>query len=384
MPWKETCRMEEKLKFIAAALGGLGSHASTCRQFGISRQAGYDLLARYRAEGESALVPRSRAPHTHPNEIDEAMARRLLEVKAAYVHFGPRKVRDYLVMKGHRGALPAVSTIGELFRRHGLVHPRGQRRARCAPSTEPFRQATAPNLVWSADFKGQYRLGNGQWCYPLTISDNASRYLLVCQGLPHPTEAGSWPHFRRAFQDYGLPDALRTDNGVPFASISLGGLTRMAVRILKLGIALERITPGRPDQNGRHERMHRTLKQYRRSPCENLAAEQRALQCFRRHFNDERPHESLHGACPAMSHQTSTRPYPKRIPEPEYASDIAIRRVRSNGEIKWHGQHVFVSAALVGETVGLRPIDDARWQVLFCSMVLGVLNERLGQVERLG
>ena len=198
MPWKETCLMDEKIKFIAMAKSGLYSFASTCRRFGVSREAGYELMARYEAERERALVPRSRAPLTHPNAVSGAIAKALLDVKATHVRFGPRKVRDFLVMKGHPGPLPSPSTIGELFKRHGLVQPRGKRRARNAPCSEALRAATAPNIVWSIDFKGQFRMGNRQWCYPLTLSDNASRYLLACRGLGHPTEALVWPHLRHA------------------------------------------------------------------------------------------------------------------------------------------------------------------------------------------
>lgn len=383
MPWKETCLMDEKIKFIAMAKSGLYSFASTCRRFGISREAGYELMRRYDAEGERALVPRSRAPHTHPNAVDDSMAKALLEVKARHVHFGPRKVRDFLLMKG-RGPLPSPSTIGELFKRHGLVHPRGKRRARNAPSSEPLRAAAAPNIVWSIDFKGQFRMGNRRWCYPLTLSDNASRYLLTCHGLGHPTEALVWPHLRRAFQEYGLPWALRSDNGAPFASIGLGGLSRLSAWVLKLGISLERITPGRPDQNGRHERMHRTLKDHIEPVCSTLAAQQRALERFRRHYNEERPHESLNGVSPAMCHRPSERSYPSRVPAPEYATGVEVRHVRSNGQIKWHGGYIFLSEALVGEPVGLQQIDEARWQLMFCNLLLGVLDERLGRIERLG
>lgn len=384
MPWKETCPMDEKVKFIAMVKSGAYSFASACRQFGISRKSGYELLARYEAEGKEAFEPRSRAPHSHPNALGERMVRRLLELKGMYPRFGPRKVRDRLVMLGYRGELPAASTIGELFKRHGLVRPRGKRRARCTPSSEPLRHASAPNLVWSADFKGQFRMKNGQWCYPLTISDNASRYLLVCQGLAHPTEAAVWPYFERAFRDYGLPVALRTDNGAPFASVALGGLTRLAVWLLKLGIALERIAPGRPDQNGRHERMHRTLKDHIDPPQRSLAAQQRALAAFQRHYNDERPHEALDGTSPAKRHRPSKRVYPERVPAPEYGSDVLVRRVRSTGQIKWHGRLLFVSEALIGEPVGLRQLDEVRWQLLFCNMPLGVINERTNTVERLG
>jgi transposase InsO family protein len=384
MPWKETCLMDEKIKFIAMVKSGAYSFASTCRQFDISRKSGYELLARYEAEGERALTCRSRAPHSHPNAIDEALARKLLQIKATHVHFGPRKVRDFLVMNGHRGVLPAASTIGELYKRHGLVRPRGKRRARSVPMSEPLRHATAPNLVWSADFKGQFRMKNGHWCYPLTLSDNASRYLLVCQGLAHPSEAAVWPHFEQAFCEYGLPAALRTDNGTPFASVALGGLTRLSVWLLKLGIALERIAPGRPDQNGRHERMHRTLKDHIGPAQRSLAAQQRELERFQQHYNDERPHEALGGVTPAKKHQISTRSYPNRLKQPEYDCGIEVRRVRNNGYMKWHGKMMFVSEALIGEPVGLRQLDEARWQLLFCKMPLGVVNDRISTIERLG
>jgi putative transposase len=384
MPWKETCLMDEKIKFIAMVKGGGYSFASICTAFGISRQGGYDLMARYEAEGEKGLAPRSRARHTHANAISDAMAKKLLDVKAMHVRFGPRKVRDFLLMKGHRGALPAVSTIGELFKRQGLVKARGGRRARSAPHTEPLRHATAPNIVWSVDFKGQFRMGDGHWCYPLTLSDNASRYLLVCRGLAHPTEAAVWPHFRRTFEEYGLPCALRSDNGAPFASTALGGLTHLGVWLMKLGITLERITPGRPDQNGRHERMHRTLKDYLDPIRASLPAQQRALERFRIHYNHERPHEALDGISPAMCHHPSSREYPSRLPLPEYGAQVEVRRVRSNGQIKWHGKLIFISEALIGEPVGLQQIDNDRWQLLFCSMRLGVINEQLSIVERIG
>ena len=384
MTWTETCLMDEKIKFIAMVKSDLYSFTSTCRQFGISRKTGYALMARYEVEGERALTARSRAPHSHPNALDEAMVRKLLRLKTTFVHFGPRKVRDFLVNEGHRGPLPAPSTIGELYKRHGLVRSRGRRRARSTPSTEPLRHATAPNIVWSADFKGHFKMKNGRWCYPLTLSDNASRYLLVCQGLAHPTEIAVWPHFEQAFRRYGLPGALRTDNGSPFASTALGGLTHLAVWLLKLGITLERIKPGRPDQNGRHERMHRTLKDHIGPAQRSLAAQQHALTGFRRHYNNERPHDSLAGVPPARCYTPSTRAYPSRLKSPEYGPEIEVRRVRSNGQIKWHGRLMFVSEALIGEPIGLQPIDDARWRVLFCNMPLGVINDRLPHIERLG
>lgn len=383
MPWKETCPVDEKIKFIAMVKSGVYSFASTCRQFDISRKTGYQLLARYEVDGVRGLNERSRARLTHANALSDALVLRLLDIKATHVHFGPRKVRDCLALQGYRGALPAASTIGELFKRYGLVRPRDRRRARSSPTTEPLRHASAPNVVWSADFKGQFRMKDGRYCYPLTLSDNASRYLLVCQGMARPTEANARPSFERAFREYGLPVAMRTDNGAPFASVALCGLTRLGVWMLKLGIKLERIEPGRPDQNGRHERMHRTLKENIEPPKANLAAQQRALRAFQRHYNEERPHDALAGVPPAHRYEPSPRKYPKRLPEPQYDSTMQVRRIKTNGLIKWHGRQLFVSEALIGEYVGLRQLDESRWQLRFCQMPLGILNDRMDRIERL-
>ncbi len=241
----------------------------------------------------------------------------------------------------------------------------------------------APNALWSVDFKGQFRLGNGRWCYPLTVSDNASRYLLVCQGMEHPTERGVWPHLELAFREFGLPRAMRSDNGSPFASSGLAGLTKLSVWWLKLGIGLERIVPGHPEQNARHERMHRTLREDIEQPRHDLAAQQRRLNWFQHYYNEERPHDSLDGVPPAHRYSCSPRPYPRRVREPEYPVGFTVRRVRTNGQIKWHGRAVFVAEALIGEPIALRQIADDYWQVWFCHLKLGLLNMRRNKIERL-
>jgi putative transposase len=382
MPWKQTCPMDEKIKFIAAVKCGQDSFAEICRQFRISRKSGYKLMQRYEQEGEQGLKERSRAPHRHANAISDAWADELLKVKRRYPNFGPGKVLDRLVLEGReREELPAVSTVGELFKRHGLVKAR-RSRAKAARSTAPLSHASTPNAVWSIDFKGQFVLGNRRWCYPLTLTDNASRYLLVCRGMHRPTERGVWPYMELAFREYGLPRALRSDNGSPFASTGLGGLSRLSVWWLKLGILLERIAPGKPQQNGRHERMHRTLKQENELPKHDLRAQQRRFEWFQRFYNEERPHDSLDGLTPSHCYHASPRSYPATVPEPQYPVGFTVRRVRSNGQIKWEGAHVFVGEALVGEPIGLRQVDEHCWQVWFCTQKLGLLDVRSGKISR--
>jgi transposase InsO family protein/transposase-like protein len=375
--------MDEKMKFVAAVNTQLDSFAEVCREFGISRKSGYALMRRYEQEGAKGLLARSRAPHTHPNAMEEAMVEQLLQIKQRYPRMGPGKVLDRMRMQGHDAqVLPARSSVGELFKRHGLVRPR-KPRAATAPRSAPLSHAVAPNALWSVDFKGQFRLGNGRWCYPLTVSDNASRYLLVCRGMEHPTERGVWPHLELAFREFGLPRAMRSDNGSPFASTGLAGLTRLSVWWLKLGIGLERIAPGHPEQNARHERMHRTLREDIEQPRLDLAAQQRRLNWFQHYYNEERPHDSLDGVPPAHRYSCSPRPYPRRVREPEYPVGFTVRQVRSNGQIKWQGHTVFVAEALIGEPVALRQIAEDYWQVWFCHLKLGLLNTRRNKIERL-
>ena len=380
MPWIETCAMDQKIKFVAAVENGMYSFAEICRQFGISRKSGYVLLERYAREGVSGLEPRSSAPHTHLNATHPKMIEQLLEMKRRYPKLSAGKVLDRLRMDEVQG-LPARSTVGDLFKRYGLIRAR-KARSRHAMQGTPLSYAGAPNALWSVDFKGQFRLGNARWCYPLTLSDNYSRYLLVCKGLEHPSERAVWPHMERAFREYGLPEAIRSDNGTPFASVGLGGLTRLSIWWLKLGVNIERICPGHPEQNPRHERLHRTLKADIDEPRYSLPAQQRRLNWFRHYYNVERPHDALGGVPPVYRYRPSGHAYPKRIAEPEYPVQFSVRQVRRNGQIKWQGHLLFVSEALVGEPIGLLPFAQDCWQVWFCSMNLGVLNMRTKKIDR--
>jgi len=382
MPWKETCPVEEKLKFITAWKSDVFTMTELCDRFGVSRKTGYKWLARYVAGGLADLEEHSRAPHHHPNAVSAALVSELLRMKQRYPSWGPKKVRRWLLERRGGVLWPAVSTIGELYQRHGLCQRRGGRQ-RKVPQTQPLRHCHGPNEVWSADFKGQFRLGDGRWCYPLTIMDSHSRYLLACSGLQHPTEHGTRQGFEGVFKSYGLPIAIRTDNGSPFASVALGGLTRLTIWWIKLGIQLERIDPGHPEQNGRHERMHRTLKAATAKPPKGtLKAQQRAFHQFRREYNEERPHEALGERAPAQVYEAPIRRYPSVISAVEYDADYVVRRVRHNGVIKWRGQQVYVSEALRGEPVGLLPIDNDRWQMYFAQVILGILDERLNKIER--
>lgn len=368
--------MDERMHFIVAHQRGDWGMAELCRAFGISRKTGYKWLRRYETDGVAGLVEHSRAPHHQPHAVHPDIAALLLQARQAHPTWGPRKLMAWLHAKHPALPLPAASTVGALLKRAGVIVPRRHRRA-CPSGLPPVADGPAPNAVWCADFKGQFRTGDGQLCYPLTISDHASRYLLRCQALPRPDEVHVWPLFEATFREYGLPDVLRTDNGAPFASVGLGGLTKLSVWWIKLGIQPARIAPGKPQQNGRHERLHRTLKQDAlRPPAATLRAQQRAFDRFQAVYNHERPHEALGQQPPARVYQPSPRPYVPPLREMAYPTGYVVRRVRHNGELRWRGQLLYVSMALVGELVGLDQVDDARWEVYFGPLRLGVLDER--------
>lgn len=382
MPWNETEPMLERTKFVLSVTSGELSFKAQCERFGISRKTGYKLMGRYASEGLAGLGDRSRAPGRCPHALSSETAARILALKQRYPTWGPRKLRDRLATESPEGTWPAVSTIGELLSRHGLVQSRTLRR-RAPPMSTPLAHAQAPHEVWSIDFKGQFRLGNGRLCYPLTVTDNASRYLLACRGLYQPRRLPVRETLEGLFRAHGLPWALRSDNGPPFASTGLGGLSTLAVWLIRLGVRPERIAPGKPQQNGRHERMHRTLKaETTRPPSATLAAQQRRFNAFMREFNDERPHEALGGKTPASRYAPSPRSYPALLPEVVYPSGLTLRRVRSNGEFKWKGSLLFLSEALVGEVVGLREVGESVWQIQFGEYPLGVLDERRGGILR--
>lgn len=376
MPWRTTCAMDERVEFIADWLKSEESRAVLCRRYGISRKTGYKLAARYAEEGERAFQERSRAPRQQAGAMPEGMARMLLELRAGHPHWGPRKLRGWLVARQPTGPWPATSTIGALLVRHGLTRPR-RRRTRVPWAAPVGAAAEQPNARWSADFKGWFRTGDGTRCEPFTLADYASRFLLRCQIVPAVDEASVRPLCEAAFREYGLPAAMLTDNGPPFVTTGVGGLSRLAIWWIKLGIQPERTAPGHPEQNGRHERMHLTLATETTQPPQATArAQQRRLQSFQHEYNYERPHEALGQRPPARVYQPSPRTYPERLPEPEYPAGSDIRRVHHNGEVRWHGQALYLGQALAGELIGLEELVEDCWRVRFGPVTLGWLDTR--------
>src|SRR6266851_4160979 len=381
MPWKETCVVDEKMAFIGECLRGELPMTMLCARFGISRDTGYRLLKRYRAEGAAGLAARSRAPHHHGLAMAEEIATAIIALRGERPHWGPKKLRAVLRRRAPSGAWPAPSTIGDLLRREGLSEPRRRRRT-AIPLSQPFQPVAAPNDLWCIDFKGWFRTADGVRCDPLTITDADSRFIIECRIVP-PTTAGVWPVVEQAFRELGLPRAMRSDNGPPFASTGAAGLTRLAVHWLKLGIQLERIEPGAPQQNGRHERMHGTLKdETSRPPAATAAEQQRRFDRFRNDFNDNRPHEALGQMPPTSRYRASPRPYPSKIEEPWYDAEHAVRRVRRNGEIKWGGDFVFLSEALIGEPVGIAETEPGDWLVRFAEVELGIIDRKTKKLRR--
>jgi putative transposase len=374
MPWKRNGVLEERFRFIEEWKSEDWSLAELCEYFGVTRKTGYKWLVRYEVAGVEGLQDRSRAPHRHPNELEEASEEQVLKVRTEHPFWGARKIQAFLKRAEGVSAVPAVSTIGNILKTNGLTIPR-KRRPKARPSEQPLAHATEANRVWCADFKGWFRSRDGERIDPLTISDAYSRYLLRCQVVKAVDYAHSKPIFEAAFREYGLPERIRTDNGAPFASNGESGLTGLSVWWIKLGIEPERIQPGKPQQNGRHERMHRTLKQATACPpAGNRRAQQQSFNEFRREYNEQRPHEALGQTTPASCYAPSLRPYPRRVPEVEYPQGWQVRLVSPGGQMRWHGQYVFVAHALEGEPVGLEPVDDGHWRVWFSSYDIGILD----------
>jgi transposase InsO family protein len=373
MPWKATNVMDERVKMISDYLIGDHSIAEIARRRGVSRKTAHKWIGRYQREPAGGLRDRSRAPRAHPNAVSAGTERSILEWKKKYPLWGAPKIHSKLL---GREDCPVESTVSNILKRHGLTR-QARRRARAKPTVGPPAAVLGPNDEWCVDFKGWFLTGNGRRCDPLTISDAYSRYLLCCQGMGFTGGRTVQPLFERVFREYGLPLAIRSDNGAPFASAGLGGLSRLSVWWLRLGIGLERIEPGHPEQNGRHERMHRTLKEaVLRPPRRSLAAQQAAFDAFQKEYNEERPHEALNQHVPGSVYEPSRRDYPSRLAEPEYPDAWEKRGVRSNGEIRWRGRKVYVSQALIGEWVGLKPESDGVWSLYFMGAELGRFNER--------
>jgi putative transposase len=376
--------MEEKLRFVFEYDASERTMTELCQHYGISRETGYIWLRRYRATGVAGLIERHRAAQRHPNQTPEDIERMVLELRQAHMRWGPRKLKRVLQRDEPGRVWPATSTIGSLLQREGLVVAR-RKRTRTAPYSAPLAHADEANRVWCADFKGWFRTADGQRIDPLTISDAYSRYLLRCQAVEKTDTARVQAIFEAAFRQYGMPQAIRTDNGPPFASSAVAGLSRLAVWWIKLGIVPERIAAGHPEQNGRHERMHRTLKQETaQPPAANRRKQQRALDGFRQEYNEVRPHEALEMQTPAAVYQPSARAFPTRVPEPEYPQSMVVRSVRPHGHFRWKNKHdVHLSEVLWGERVGLLPEDDRWFTIYFAQVPIARFDSRMLRVTPL-
>jgi putative transposase len=368
MPWKTSSAMDEKLRFVFEYERDEQTMTELCARFGICRDTGYVWLRRYRQYGLKGLAELNRAARQHPNQTAAEVEQAVLDLRQAHMRWGPRKLKRVLERDQPGRLWPATSTIGEIVKRAGLVIARKKRR-RTEPYTQPLAHANESNRVWCADFKGWFRSGDGTRIDPLTISDAYSRYLLRSQAVEKADTERVRAVFEAAFREHGLPEAIRTDNGVPFASSALGGLSRLAVWWIKLGIVPERIQAGHPEQNGRHERMHRTLKQELR-PVEDWRAQQRELDRFRQEYNQARPHEALGMETPASVYEPSPRLYPAREPEVEYPDAMRVFRVKSQGCFRWKKHDVFLSEVLWGEPIGLLEERDRTYTVHFAHMPL--------------
>jgi transposase InsO family protein len=362
--------MEEKVRFVLEYEQDERTMTELCQGYGIARETGYVWLRRYRERGLEGLVELNRAALRHGNQMPPETEQAVVELRQAHMRWGPRKLKRVLERDQAHQRWPAASTIGELLKREGLVVGRKQRR-RTAPYTEPLAHADGPNRVWCADFKGWFRTADGERIDPLTITDAYSRYLLRCQAVEKTDTQRTRAIFEAGFREYGMPQAIRTDNGAPFASSAVGGLSRLAVWWMKLGIVPERIQAGHPEQNGRHERMHRTLKQETAQPAAaNRRAQQRAFDGFREEYNEQRPHEALRMQTPAVLYAPSPRAYPARVPEPEYPANMLVRSVHHQGQIRWKKHDVVLSQVLWGERVGLLPVDDRWFTIYFAQFAI--------------
>jgi transposase InsO family protein len=340
----------------------------------------YKWLERFKAHGPAGLHDLPRAPLNHGRATAAELVERIVAEKEAHRLWGAKKIAARLKRLDPEIDWPAISTMGEILKRHGLVERRQVRWKGCG--TGPFIEPDGPNALWTADHKGWFRLGDKSRCEPLTVMDANSRYMLGLEAVTSTAQSQAWPVFERLFYEYGLPQRLRSDNGPPFASAGVTGLTPLAVRFLKLGIALERIDPGKPQQNGRHERFHLTMMPLAKAARANRKDQQQAFNAFRDEYNDERPHEALGQTPPAQHYHKSVRPMPRCWPEPDYPAEAAIRHVRHNGDIRWNGEFIYVSQCLTGEPVAVEETEDGQWSVRFYAQRLGFIDDKRGRLVR--
>ena len=369
--------MEERLQFVHDALSDRFTMAALCARYGVSRRIGYKWLARYEEDGRRGLGDRSRAPHHCPHRLGDEVAELLVAARQAHPFWGARKLLAVLAPRHPRvRTWPAPSTVADLLVRRGLVHKRRVRRPSVHPGvTRPTTAAS--NDLWTADFKGQFRTGDQAYCYPLTIADQHTRFLLACHGLRSTQTVTARPIFERAFRTFGLPIAIRTDNGVPFATQAIHGLSYLNVWWMRLGIQHQRSRPGCPQDNGAHERMHRTLKRQAIKPVRaHCAAQQRNFDAFRAEYNTERPHERLGQRTPASQYTPSPRPYPTRLPALAYPGHFLVKKITTGGTFRFHNRLLYLANAMVDQHIGLEETDDGLWAIHFNTVLLATLDER--------
>jgi transposase InsO family protein len=373
--------MDERVGFIAHHASRSWTLTELCEHYGISRKTGYKWLGRYREGGVAGLAERSSAPLVHGRGTPEAVAEAIVGLRLERPNWGPRKIVARLAAQRPEIAWPAASTAGEILKRAGLVCSRRLKR-RAPPRQNGLTVPLAANHVWGVDHKGWIRLGDGKRAEPLTVTDAFSRYLVCVSATASTSQDEARPIFERAFCEHGLPEVIRSDNGAPFASTGVTGLTGLSAWWIKLGIRHERIDPGRPQQNGRHERFHLTLLEAMRPPPANRAEQIERFAAFARDYNEERPHEALGQKPPAHFYQRSPRAMPDRLPEPDYPAEAAVRKVRSNGEIKWQGELFHICSALAGEAVAVEETEAGAWQVRFFDVPIGVIDARNRKLRR--
>lgn len=383
MPWRECHVMDERVRFVARLLEG-ETMTVLCEEFGISRKTGYKIFRRYEHAGVRGLTDRSRRPYRHANQLPMAVEKTIVRLKKEYPTWGAPKIRERLRARYPEVHCPAISTVHAVLDRHGLVRRRRRRPRRIATGTR-LSWPTTPNALWCADYKGEFVLGNRRYCYPLTVSDFASRYLLVCEALSNTQERYAFPVFERAFEEFGLPGAMRTDNGVPFASAhALYGLSKLAVWWLRLGIRLERSAPGHPEQNGRHERLHLTLKTDATRPAAvNVLQQQARFDHFVHRYNHVRPHQALDMKPPSSLYVPSTRPY-RGLEELDYPFHDWTAVITTCGRICYQRKKINVSQVFAGQTVGVKQVDDHLWLVTFMHYDLGYFDDETCRLEPIG
>jgi len=381
MPWRESSTMDARVEFVTEVLRGEDSMVALCDRYGISCKTGYKWCERYRLEGVAGLAERSHAPRQHGRVTAPVIAEAIAAKRRERPNWGSRKIIAWLEAHEPTVAWPSASTADEILKRAGLVTGRRLHR-RAPPRLGELTHPCYANHVWAVDHKGWIRLGDASRNEPLTVTDGFSRYAISVSATGSTAAREAWPLFEQAFGEYGLPEVIRSDNGSPFASTGSTGLTQLSVWWIKLGIRHERIDPGAPQQNGRHERFHLTLLEAMTPAPANRADQDRRFVAFKQDYNHERPHEALGQKPPASLYSRSLRALPDRLPEPVYGADVAARQVRSNGEIRWRGDLIHVSSALIGETVGVEETADGQWLVRFFDVPLGIIDQSSRKLRR--